>query len=192
MTAPTGTQTTDPKTSTDATTDKAGSDKVDAKVDGTGQGTDADKKSADDAAGLKSALQKERKRADEAERKIREAELEKLPELERFKSEAERLGKENEKLTLENQKMRIGLELGLKWSVAKRITGDSEAEMRSDAADLLKELRTDTDDDKSKSTKDKDKDAANRAKTNDGKASGSAGAAGMNELFRRAAGRTAR
>lgn len=191
MTAPTGTQTDTAKTTTDANASGAGSDKADAKVDGTATGTGADTstKKDDDASGLKSALQKERKRADEAERALREKSLAELPELERFKSEAERLTKENEKLQVENQRMKIGMELGLKWNVAKRISGDTEAEMREDAAELLRSMRNE-DDDKS-STKSKDKDAVNKAKTNDGKATGPAGKADMNTLFRAAAGRRA-
>ncbi len=188
MTAPTGNQTDSKTTDDKTTTDGAGSAKVDDKAAGTPTGTDTDKT---DDSGLKKALAAERKLRESAEKALREQELAKLPELERFKSESERLAKENEKLTLENTKMRIGLELGLKWSVAKRITGDTEAEMRSDAADLLKDIRVD-DDDKSKDNKSKDKDAVNKAKTNDGGKTGPAGKPDMNELFRRAAGRTAR
>ncbi len=189
MTAPTGTE-TDPKNSTTTdTSNGAGSTKDDVKD--AGKSTDTDGNKTDDS-GLKSALQKERKRAEAAEKALREQELAKLPELERFKSESERLAKENEKLTLENTKMKIGLELGLKWSVAKRITGDTEAEMRSDAADLLKEIRVDDDDKSTGGKSTRDKDAVNKAKTNDGKSNGPAGKPDMNELFRRAAGRTAR
>lgn len=170
----------------DKSTDAAGSGKVDEKGIGTAS---ADKSTNDnDVTGLKSALQKERKRADAAEKAIRDGELAKLPELERLKTVADELTKQNEKLTIENMRMKIGMELNLKWNIAKRISGDTEAEMREDAADLLKSVKSDEDSD-DKTSKTKDRDAANKAKTNDGNKSGPASKPDMNALMRRAAGR---
>lgn len=185
MSQPTGNEGATNKTTTDVDPKDAGSTNDQTKVDDKKTSTD------DDAKGLKSALQKERKAREDLEKQLRDKELEKLPELERYKSEADRLTKENEKLTLENQRMRIGMELKLPWSIAKRISGDTEAEMRSDAAELLKSLRSEDDEEKDRKTN-KDRDAVNKAKTNDAHKSGPAGKPDMNALLRAAAGRTPR
>jgi hypothetical protein len=179
------------KTTTDAKASDAGSDKGDAKGTGTAS-DDKSKKVTDpeDVTGLKNTVKALRKERDDLAKAARDAELAKLPELERYKAEAEEFAKENEKLKIENMRMKIGMELGLKWSFAKRITGDTEEEMRSDAADLLKHIKSDEDSDSSKS---KDRDAANKRTTsNDGGKGGSAGKPNMSALFRAAAGRTAR
>lgn len=179
----------------DATKDKAtdtsgaGSDagKGDANQGGTDdKAGDKSKKDEDPAAGLKSALKKERERADKAEKAIREAELAKLPELERFKTQVDELTKENEKLKTENLRRQIGMELGLPWNLARRISGDDEPAMREDAADLLKHFKHE----ESEKDTGADKDKANKkTPTNDGKKTGGTGAKDMNFLLRRAAGR---
>lgn len=188
MSQPTGNESATDKTTTDANANAGGSGNDSAKDAGKDTKVDT---TGDDTKGLKSALQKERKAREDLERQLREQELAKLPELERFKSEADRLTKENEKLTIENQRMRIGMELGLKWSVAKRIAGDTEAEMRADAAELLRSLRNEDDEEKERKTN-KDRDAVNKAKTNDAHKTGPAGKPDMNSLLRIAAGRSAR
>lgn len=174
------------QTSTDANANGAGSDKGGATGDDTKAATD---KGTEDTAGLKSALRKERERADKAEKAIRDQELAKLPELERLRTENTDLANENDKLKLENTKMKLGMELGLKWNVAKRISGDTEEDMRKDAGELLRSLRNE-DEEESKREKDKkDRDAVNKAKTNDGAKSGGTGGRDMNALLRAAAGR---
>lgn len=185
----TNTSQTDDKTKTqDANASNAGSGQEDANHGGKA-GDSA--KDTEDVSGLKSALKKERERADKAEKAIRDGELAKLPELERLRTENTDLANENEKLKLENTKMKLGMELGLKWNVAKRISGDTEDEMRKDAGDLLKSLRNE-DEEESKREKEKntkDRDAVNKAKTNDGAKTGGTGGRDMNALLRAAAGR---
>lgn len=156
----------------------------DAKLDGSEDGTGDDSKDKgnakdDDTSGLKKALAAERKARSDAEKKLREQELAKLPELERYKSQAETLEKENAKLSVENLKMKIALELELPWRLAKRISGDTEDEMREDAADLLKDFKAKGDD--------KDDAKERKRPPNDGKANGKSSAVSMNDLLRAAA-----
>lgn len=148
----------------------------------TGKATDADKSKDDDTSGLKKALAAERKRADALEKEKRDAELSKLPELERAKAVADELTKENEKLKLENTRMKVSLDMGLPWKLAKRLSGDTEEAMREDAADLLKDYKPA----EKQVLKD---DPKNKRPTNDAKKSGSAGGPGMNEILRALAGR---
>jgi hypothetical protein len=183
--------TTGPTTTPDANKSGAGSDKDDVKGTGTDSGADKSKTmDPEDVTGLKNSLKAVRKERDEFAKAAREAELAKLPELERYKSEAEENGRLVEKLTAENLRMRVGMELGLKWSIAKRLSGDTEDEIRADAADMLKYLKSDDDKGSGKDDK-KDRDAANKVRTNDGGKGGSAGKPDLNTLFRAAAGRTA-
>lgn len=174
-------------TSTDDTKTTTGSVtvKVDAK-DGAGKSGEAEKKTAapgEDTAGLKSALQKERKTREALEKQIRDGELAKLPELERYKSLSDELTKENEKLKTENMQRRVAMELGLNWTIGKRITGETEDEMRADGAELLTQFKQDQ--------KEKAKeDPKNKARTNDAHKTGSVGKPGMNEALRALAGRS--
>lgn len=141
----------------------------------------------DDLSGLKKALAATRKERDELAKAKRDAELAKLPELERAKTEVAELTKENDRLTTENLRMKIGMQLGLPWNIAKRITGDDEQAMREDAADLLKNFKHD---ESSKDNGASDKDKVNRKPpTNDARKTGSTGKQDMNFLLRRAAGR---
>lgn len=146
--------------------------------------TDDKPKDKDDLSGLKSALAKERKRADQLEKEKRDADLSKLPELERAKTVADELTKENDKLKLENTKMKLGLELGLPWRLARRLSGDTEDEMREDAEELLKDYKP------TEKLIVKD-DPKNKRTTNDAKKQGGTGGASMNDLLRAAAGRRA-
>lgn len=173
-------------TSTDVNANNAGSDKADANHGGKPGDSGKD---TEDVSGLKSALKKERERADKAEKAIRDQELAKLPELERLRTENTDLSTENEKLKLENTKMKLGMELGLKWNVAKRISGDTEEDMRKDAGELLRSLRNEDDEESKREKEKKDRDAVNKAKTNDGAKSGGTGGRDMNALLRAAAGR---
>lgn len=142
--------------------------------------TEGQDKSTEDTSALKKALKAERDARAAAEKQLRDAELAKLPELERYKSEAETLAKENEKLTTENMRMKIGMELELPWRLAKRIAGDTEDEMRSDAAEILKDFKRD-EEGKTKTTK---------TPPNDGRKQGPTGKPDMNALMRAAAGRS--
>lgn len=143
---------------------------------------EADK--TDDASGLKAALASERaarQRAEKAEKQLRDAELAKLPELDRLKTSTETLTKENDKLTKENTRLKLALEMDLPWSLARRIDGDDEAEMRADAAALLKDFKG------KESTDPKDK---KRPANDAGKSSTStSGGLTMNQLMRAAAGK---
>lgn len=157
--------------------------------DAEGQGgkgkDDADKgKGTDDTAALKKALKAERDRANALEKAQRDSELSKLPELERAKAIADELTKENEQLKTENQRMKVGMKLGLPWNLAKRLSGDTEEEMRADAADLLNDYKPV----EKQVLKD---DPKNKRPPNDAKKSGAAGGPGMNDILRALAGRKA-
>lgn len=163
----------------DATKDASAKDDV---SHGTGTKSDADKSKDDDVSGLKKALQAERKLREGLEKEKREVELSKLPELERAKAEAIELAAENEKLKSENLRQKIALELGLPWKLARRLSGDSEDELREDAADLLKDYKP------AEKQVIRD-DPKNKRPPNDAKKSGSAGGPGMNDILRALAGR---
>lgn len=138
----------------------------------------------EDVTGLKKALKAERERADKFEKAQRDAELSKLPEIERYKSQVDELTKENQRLVTDNLRRQVAMELGLPWKIGKRLEGETEEEMRSDGADLLKEYKIDDNklirDDKTNK----------RVPTNDAKKSGGSAKLSMNELLRAAAGRT--
>lgn len=171
----------------DDTTKTTGAGSTDDSGNQNQDGTDKGKSTQDDdLSGLKKALAAARKERDELAKQKRDAELAKLPELERAKAEAAELAKENDSLKTENLRMKIGMQLGLPWNIAKRITGDDEQAMREDAADLLKDFKHD------QSSKDSgsDKDKVNRKPpTNDARKTGGTGKQDMNFLLRRAAGR---
>lgn len=142
----------------------------------TGKASDDKSKDGEDTSALKKALKAERERANALEKEKRDAELSKLPELERFKAEAEELRKDNEKLTLENTRMKIALDMGLSWKLAKRLSGETEDEMREDAADLLKDYKP-----ADKLFRD---DPKNKRPPNDAKKNGSSGGPQMNDVLR--------
>lgn len=177
-------KTTDTAKTDDAKTTTTGAEKVAGKGE-VGKSSDAEKKSADgdDTSGLKKALQAERKTREALEKQIRDGELAKLPELERYKTLSDELGKEVEKLKTENMQRRVAMELGLNWTIGKRITGDTEDEMRSDGAELLKQFKADE-----KQTKE---DPKNKV-TNDARKTGAAGGPSMNDKLRALAGRQIR
>lgn len=179
MSQPNGTTDSSKDAAKDATNDADTSKDVNAK-DGANQGGkdgDADK-SKDDTAGLKKALAAERKLREGLEKEKREAELSKLPELEQAKTKLADLEKEVESLRTENMRRQVAMELGLPWRLAKRITGDTEQEMRDDGADLLKSFKNDED----KTLKDDPKNK--KTVTNDAKKSGSSGGPSMNDILR--------
>jgi len=147
-------------------------------VKGNGNG-DVDKpKTDDDTHGLKKALAETRKERDALLKAQRDAELAKLPELERAKTQVDELTKENEKLELENRRYKVGMKLGLPWSLAKRLTGDTDEEMEADGAELTKTYKVD----ESK----KIDDPANKKKSppNDARRGGGSGGPGMNDILR--------
>ena len=142
--------------------------------------TDVDKDptlKTDDVAGLKKALAAERKRAGDLEKAQRDAELAKLPELERAQTEAIQLKTENEKLTKENMRLSTALKLGLSWSLGKRLHGDTPEEMEADGAELLKQYN-------GGATHVVPDDPKNKRPPNDAKKTGSASKPGMNEILR--------
>src|SRR5690349_8373951 len=174
-------QTADVSTKEDASKDANGRS---SDLQDTGKAGSADKKSDEDVSGLKKALKAERERADKLEKAQRDAELAKLPELERAQAEVKQLTDENEKLKTENMRQKIALSEGLPWSLAKRLSGETEDEMRADAADLLKDYKPA----EKQIIKD---DPKNKKPTNDAKKSGTAGGPGMNDILRALAGRKA-
>lgn len=146
-------------------------------------GTDEGKKAtpSNDDAGLKKALAATRKERDELQKQIRDGELAKLPELERYKSLSDELTKENKELKTTNMRQQVALELGLPWSLGKRIMGESLEDMREDASELAKNYKAD---------KDSRKDPKNeRTPTNDTAKTGKSGGLSMNDKLRLAAGR---
>lgn len=174
-------------TGTDTTKDSGTDTKVDDKAkggDGTGgkpadtDTTDNKAKSDEDVTGLKKALQATRKERDDLLKAQREAELAKLPELDKAKAMVDELTKENEKLSLENRRYKVGMKLGLPWSLAKRLSGETDEEMEADGAELVKSYNVDGD---KKVIKD---DKANKRPPNDAKKDGGTGKPGMNEILR--------
>ncbi len=148
------------------------SDKTDDKANGSGTGDDTGTKVTDDPAlktddvsGLKKALAAERKQREGLEKAARDAELAKLPELERAQSEAIQLRTENERLTTENMRYATAMKLGLPWSIGKRHTGDTPEEMQADGVELAKTYKVD---DKKILEDDKNKRPPNDAKRNGG------------------------
>ncbi len=156
-------------------------DTTNAKDTGGTDTTKTDDKANDDTANLKKALSAERKAREEAEKRIRDAELAKLPELERAKAELSEVVKERDALKTENMRLNVGMKNGLPWNLAKRITGATLEEMEADATELLKDFK-----------RDNDTNTKTKPPTNDGKKGGtdaSTGKRDMNALLRAAAGR---
>jgi hypothetical protein len=116
------------------------------------------------------------------EQEKKDAELSKLPELERYKTMSEALEKENKELREDNMRRQVAMEADLPWGLACRLKGKTLTEMRADAAELTKDYtparkRLIPEDDK------------NKAKTNDQAKGGKTGKPGMNEALRALAGR---
>lgn len=175
------TASTDTGGTKDSGTDTKVDDKATKTGDGTGgkpaEGTD-NGKSGEDVTGLKKALQATRKERDDLLKAQRDAELAKLPELDKAKAMVDELTKENEKLNLENRRYKVGMKLGLPWSLAKRLTGETDEEMEADGAELVKSYNID---DSKKVVKD---DKANKRPPNDAKKDGGTGKPGMNDILR--------
>ncbi len=161
----------------DKGTDKGGAGGADDKDTGTGN-DDKAKKTDEDTHGLKKALAETRKERDALLKAQRDAELAKLPELERAKAQVDELTKANEKLELENRRYKVGMKLGLPWSIAKRLTGDTDEEMEADGAELAKTYQG--------NDKKIIDDPANKKKTppNDAKKTGGSAGPGMNDILR--------
>lgn len=169
----------DANANTGANVDTKDTGKVGDNTGSTDTGTGTDDKGKDDAKELKDTLTKVRKERDALLKAQRDAELAKLPELERAKAQVDELTKANEKLDLENRRYKVGMKLGLPWSIAKRLTGDTDEEMEADGAELLKEY-------KGSDGKRVIDDPANKKKTppNDAKRDGKSGQPGMNDILR--------
>jgi hypothetical protein len=171
---------TGPDTSKDAEKDtstnadpKAGSEKDGVKDDGKSNG-----KNDDDLSGLKKALAAERKQREALEKAARDAELAKLPELERYQKENLALVDENTKLKTENMQRATAMKLGLPWAIGKRLTGETPEEMEADGLELAKSYKVDD----KKLIDDKDKD--NKKLPNDAKRNGGTGKPDMNAILR--------
>lgn len=172
---------------TDAGKDSKAADDTATKETATKDGADnkdaaGKPKDADDHIGLKKALQAERKQREQLEKQIRDGELAKLPELERAQAVAQELTQENERLKLENTRQKVALDMGLPWKLAKRLSGETEDEMRQDAADLLKDYKPAGE----QVVKD---DPKNKKPPNDAKKTGSSGGPDMNQILRALAGK---
>lgn len=157
-------------------TDAKGTDKG---TDGTGTDTkvtDDPALKTDDVSGLKKALQATRKERDDLVKAQRDAELAKLPELERAQSEATALKDQNAKLATENMRYAVAMKLGLPWSIGKRLTGETIEEMEADGVELAKSYKIDD-----KKIID---DPKNKRPPNDAKREGGTGKADMNTLLR--------
>lgn len=169
--------TTDDAGTTGDETSPKGTDTNKSSGEGGDTKTDDPMLKTTDVSGLKKALAEERKQRQALEKAARDAELAKLPELERAQTEALHLKDANEKLTTENMRLKTGLKLGMPWSLAKRLTGDTEEEMQSDAADLMKDYRGDSN---ARVKEDKN----NKRPPNDAKKNGSSGLPDMNQALR--------
>lgn len=167
----------------------ASTEKDDVKDTGTGESAsdssskvETDKPKEDDTAALKKALTKERQRAEKAEKAIKDAELAKMPEIDQLKTQVSDLTEANRKLARENLQYKVGSDEKLPSRFWKKIDGETEEEMRADAAAMLKDLKLDD------LTPDKDKKDGRKQTTNDGRKAGGTGKADMNSLLRAAAG----
>lgn len=89
------------------------------------------------SSGLERDLAKERKRRQELEAENVELKTKNLSEQERVAAERDTLKTQVAELTTEKTKLTLALQLKMPWSLAKRIQGDSEDEMREDAKELL-------------------------------------------------------
>lgn len=176
----------------ESTTTSTEASKVDDKDAGTGNGeatttqSESEKVySQKDIDALKKANDKERALREKAEKQIKDAELAKLPEIEQLKTFNTELAAENAKLVKENLQFKVGADLKLPTRFWKKLDGDTEAEMRADAAELLKDIKTDAVVDDIP----KGKNDGRKPLTNDGKKQGQSGKADMNTLLRAAMGR---
>lgn len=165
------------------------SDKVDESPEGgsTGSGDNDAKGKASD--GLEKDLAKERKLRQKLEADLKAEKEKSLTEAERVVAERDELRTNNKNLSTENTKLKLALQMGLPWSIGKRITGDTEEEMKADAEELLKDFKLSQD----REAKDKADASSNGRqkesgrKPNDGKAGGSSeGKTDMNKLLRAA------
>lgn len=135
MTQPSGTAT--PATSTGdpagGTTSTATGTDADAS-----KSTDADKPKASD--GLERDLHKERQKSQQLAKELEDLKNANLSEAEKAIKERDVLKTEVTELRKTTKRQELALKMGLKWSVAKRITGDTPEEMEADAKELAKEF----------------------------------------------------
>jgi len=139
----------------------------------------------EDLAGMRKALKAARSERDALSKAARDAELARLPELDQAKTVAAELTKSNEKLQHDNARMRVALELGMDWALAKRLAGDTPEELLADGRELMAKFAPKAGD----GTRD---DPANRRKattTNDAGKKGASGGSDMNAVLRGLAGR---
>lgn len=128
-------------------------------------------------------LAKERKRRQELEAELTDLKTKNLTEQERIVQERDTLKTTVQTLTNENTKYKLALQLKLPWSLAKRIQGDTEDEMRDDAKELLSNFED------KEAEKAKEKPTGGTGKkppTNDGGKTGGSAPKDGNELLRKA------
>lgn len=155
-------------------------------ADATGdQSKSGGKEKAPASSGLERDLAKTRKRLHEVESELTEVKTKNLTEAERIIAERDTLKAENTTLKTDNTKMKLALQLKMPWTLAKRIQGDTEDEMREDAKELLSNFED------KEAEKAKEKSAGGtgkKAPTNDGGKSGGNtpkdGTALLREAFR--------
>lgn len=143
-------------------------------------GTDANKPKASD--GLERDLHKERQKSQKLAEELEALKTANMTEAEKAVKERDTLKTENIELKRVNKRQELALKMGLPWSIGKRITGDTDEEMKADAEELRKEF-----------VKDDKGNASTRAKetgrkpetTNDaGKTGNQTGRSDPNELLR--------
>lgn len=135
------------------------------------------------SSGLERDLAKERKLRQQYESELTELKTKNLSEQERIIAERDKLKTDYAEASKENTKLKLALQLKLPWSLAKRIQGDSEDEMRDDAKELLSNFED------KEAEKVKEKSTGGTGKkppTNDGGKSGTGKASDPNELLRKA------
>lgn len=177
-----GTDTTGTGPDTSAGVDTTTKDTVDTSKDTgkdgeTGNDKVKDAVKDDDHKELKDTLTKVRKERDALVKAQRDAELAKLPELERATAQVAELSAANEKLEIENRRYKVAMKLGLPWSIGKRLTGETDEEMEADGAELAKSYSGDA--------KKVIEDTKNKRPPNDAKKTGgTSSGVGMNDILR--------
>ncbi len=143
--------------------------------------TDADgKPKASD--GLERDLHKERQKSQQLAKELDELKTANLSDAEKAVKERDTLKTENGELKKVNKRQELALKLGLPWSIGKRITGDTDEEMKADAEELRKEF---VKDDKGNSTTRSRETGRKPETTNDaGKTGNQTGKSDPNQLLR--------
>lgn len=143
--------------------------------------TDAKPKASE---GLERDLHRERQKSQQLAQELEKLKNANLSDAEKVVKERDALKGENSELKKINKRQELALKLGLKWSVAKRISGDTDEEMEADAKELLKEFNNK---DAGESGGSKRTETGLKPPTNDaGKTGNQSGKSDPNDLLRKA------